>query len=80
MVDYSYERMMNKFDPEEWNSIFNTVKASMESLADIESSNDSPVSMRDALIFNESAQILGQTSLLYRFHKELQFHEEDEND
>lgn len=79
MVDYSYERMMNKFDPEEWNSIFNTVKASIESLAtnNEKYSEEVPVGMRDALIFNETAQILGQTSLLYRFHKELQFNEED---
>lgn len=77
MTDYSYERMMNKFDPEEWNAIFNTVKASMESLADIESPHDGPVGMRNALIFNEASQILGQTSLLYRFHKECQMYKED---
>ena len=79
MVDYSYERMMNKFDPEEWNSIFNTVKASIESLSvnNEKYSEEAPVGMRDALIFNETAQILGQTSLLYRFHKELETYKED---
>ena len=75
MVDYSYEHMMRKFDQDEWNAIFNTIKFSMESLCPI--TDQTPVGMRDALIFNEAAQILGQTSILYRFHKEYQYNEEE---
>ena len=79
MSKFSYESIMDEFDPDEWNKIFNTIKESMESLAtDNDKAEGSPIGMRDALIFNEAAQILGQTSLLYRFHKELQHYSEED--
>ena len=78
MSKFSYENIMDEFDPDEWNTIFNTIKASMESLATNNAVEGSPIGMRDALIFNEASQILGQTSLLYRFHKELQHYSEED--
>ena len=78
MSKFSYENIMDEFDPDEWNTIFNTIKASMESMARDNVVEGSPIGMRDALIFNEASQILGQTSLLYRFHKELQHYSEED--
>ena len=80
MGKFSYENIMDEFNPDEWNKIFNTIKASMESLAtsNEKHSSEIPIGMRDALIFNEASQILGQTSLLYRFHKELQHYSEED--